>query len=111
MSKAEYWQRGESIDYKNTGSNAIEANSVIVLGKRVGVAGMTIQPGETGSLHVKGVFRFEKDDSEITAGAEVYVTAAGKMTTTASENTNTAAGFATEAAKAAETSVLVNINA
>lgn len=37
----------------------------------------------TGSLHVKGVFRFEKDDSEITAGAEVYVTAAGKMTTTA----------------------------
>lgn len=107
MSKAEYWQRGESIDYKNTGSSAIEANSVIVLGKRVGVAGMTIQPGETGSLHVKGVFRFEKDDSEITA--EVYVTAAGKMTTTASGNT--AAGFATEAAKAAETSVLVNINA
>ena len=105
MSKAEYWQRGESIDYKNTGSSAIEANSVIVLGKRVGVAGMTIQPG----LHVKGVFRFEKDDSEITAGAEVYVTAAGKMTTTASGNT--AAGFATEAAKAAETSVLVNINA
>ena len=48
MSKAEYWQRGESIDYKNTGSSAIEANSVIVLGKRVGVAGMTIQPGETG---------------------------------------------------------------
>lgn len=88
---------------------SIEANSVIVLGKRVGVAGMTIQPGETGSLHVKGVFRFEKDDSEITAGAEVYVTAAGKMTTTASGNT--AAGFATEAAKAAETSVLVNINA
>ena len=63
MSKAEYWQRGESIDYKNTGSSAIEANSVIVLGKRVGVAGMTIQPGETGSLHVKGVFRFEKDDN------------------------------------------------
>ena len=50
MSKAEYWQRGESIDYKNTGSSAIEANSVIVLGKRVGVAGMTIQPGETGSI-------------------------------------------------------------
>ena len=55
------------------------------------------------------MFRFEKDDSEITAGAEVYVTAAGKMTTTASGNT--AAGFATEAAKVAVTSVLVNINA
>ena len=49
MSKAEYWQRGESIDYKNTGSSAIEANSVIVLGKRDGVAGMTIQAGETDS--------------------------------------------------------------
>ena len=109
MSKGNKNTGNENTGYKNTGSSAIEANSVIVLGKRVGVAGMTIQPGETGSLHVKGVFRFEKDDSEITAGAEVYVTAAGKMTTTASGNT--AAGFATEAAKAAETSVLVNINA
>lgn len=109
MSKAEYWQRGESIDYKNTGVTAIEANSVIVLGKRVGVAGMKIQPGETGSLHVKGVFRFPKDGSEIEAGAEVYITSEGKITTTASSNV--AAGFATEAAAAAATSVLVNINA
>lgn len=109
MSKAEYWQRGESIDYKNAGSTAIEANSVIVLGKRVGVAGMTIHPGETGSLHVKGVFRFDKDGGEITAGAEVYITAEGKITTTA--ESNTAAGFATETAKAEDLSVLVNINA
>ena len=53
MSKAEYWQRGESIDYKNAGSSAIEANSVIVLGKRVGVAGMTIQPGETAGRYLR----------------------------------------------------------
>lgn len=109
MSKAEYWQRGESIDYKNAGVTAIEANSVIVLGKRVGVAGMKIQPGETGSLHVKGVFRFDKDESEIAAGTEVYITAEGKITTTAASNT--VAGFATEAAKTTDKSVLVNINA
>ena len=60
MSKAEYWQRGESIDYKNAGSSAIEANSVIVLGKRVGVAGMTIQPGETGREHPQPLSQYQE---------------------------------------------------
>lgn len=38
--KAAYWQRGEALDYKNTGTEKIEANTVIVLGSRIGVAGM-----------------------------------------------------------------------
>lgn len=108
MSKAAFWQRGETIDYKNNTAKTIEANTVMTFGKRVAVAGMTIAPGETGSLHVTGVYRFEKAEGEITAGAEVYMTEEGKISATASE---VKAGFAAEAAAAADTSVLVKINA
>ena len=52
MSKAAYWQRGETLDYKNTGSSVIEANTIIVFGSKIGIAGMEINPGETGSLHL-----------------------------------------------------------
>lgn len=108
MSKAAFWQRGETIDYKNNTTESIEANTVMAFGKRVAVAGMTIAPGEIGSLHVTGVFRFEKAEGEIEAGVEVYLSDEGKISTTAS---NVAAGFAVEAAAAADATVLVKINA
>lgn len=117
MSKATFWQRGESLDYKNTGSKAIEANTIIVLGKRIAIAGMTIQPGETGSIHVKGIFQFEKDASEITEGAEVYFSADEQITTSATSGegsaavSNVLAGFAASAAATTDTTVLVSINA
>jgi predicted RecA/RadA family phage recombinase len=109
-SKAAFWQRGESLDYKNTSNAAIEANSVIVFGKRIAVAGMTIQPGEIGTIHVTGVFRFSKAAEEITAGAEVYYSEKdGTITTTSASNT--LAGFAVEAAGASDDTVIVKINA
>lgn len=55
MGKAEYWQRGETLDYKNTGTATIEANTVVIFGSRIGVAGTDIMPGEVGSLH--GIYR------------------------------------------------------
>ena len=58
MSKASYWQRGETLDYKNTGSSTIEANTVVELTGRVGIAGTDIAPGAEGDLHVCGVFEF-----------------------------------------------------
>ena len=39
MSKAEYWQRGETLDFVNSTGKVIEANTIIVLGQRMGVAG------------------------------------------------------------------------
>ena len=42
MSKASYWQRGETLDYKNTGATTIEANTVIELTGRVGIAGTAV---------------------------------------------------------------------
>ena len=53
--KAVYWQRGESLDYTNSGATVIEANSIIDLKTRIAVAGTSINPKETGSIHVAGV--------------------------------------------------------
>ena len=49
MGKATYWQRGETIDFKNETGAKIEANTIITLGSRVGIAGTDINPGEVGS--------------------------------------------------------------
>ncbi len=57
MSKASYWQRGETLDYKNTGSSTIEANTVVELTGRVGIAGTDIAPGAEGDLHWKNICR------------------------------------------------------
>ena len=44
MSKASYWQRGETLDYKNTGSSTIEANTVVELTGRVVSQELTSHP-------------------------------------------------------------------
>ena len=36
MSKAEYWQRGEAIDFVNSTDAKIEANQIVTFGNRVG---------------------------------------------------------------------------
>ena len=57
MASAVFWQRGEALDYLNSGSTTIEANTIVTYGSRIGVIGCDIAPGEVGSLHVAGVFR------------------------------------------------------
>lgn len=73
MNKATYWQRGEAIDYVNKTEETIEAGTVVAFGDRIGVAGTDIAPGETGSLHVEGVFEFPKGEEVVGAGTDVYV--------------------------------------
>jgi predicted RecA/RadA family phage recombinase len=107
---AEYWQRGESLDYTNAGSAAIEAGDVIVLGTKIGVAGCDIAVGAVGSVHVEGVFRFAKATGAVTIGAAVYWDATNENITTTSTS-NTLAGYAAAAAASADTTVLVKINA
>ena len=69
---AKYWQRGEALDY--TAADAAVANGQVVsLGNRIGVAGDDIPEGETGTLHVMGVFEMEKDTTvSVTMGASLY---------------------------------------
>ena len=107
MSKAAYWQRGESLDYTNSGSVAIEANTVVALTGRIGIAGTTINPGAKGDLHVCGVFEFQKTGTEaVTMGQDVYFDGTGITNTEAG---NTPAGFAAAAAEAGDTVILVKI--
>ena len=60
MAKATYWQRGETLDYPNASGSKIDANTIVVLKTgatgRIGVIGTDIPNGETGSVHVTGVY-------------------------------------------------------
>lgn len=104
---ATYYQRGEAIDYVNSGNSTIEAGTVVVLGKKIGVAGCDIAAGATGSLHVEGVFEFPKGSAAIDAGANVTWSGTA-MATTSSGDVH---GYAIAAAAASATTVLVKINA
>lgn len=107
MSKATYWQRGESLDYGNSGTAVIEANTIIDFGTRIGVAGTDINPGEKGSVHVTGVYEIKKTGTTaITMGAAVYYDGTG-ITNTATDNTP--AGYAAAAAAADEAVILVKL--
>ena len=107
MAKASYWQRGESLDFKNNTNAKVEANTIIALAGRIGVAGTDINPGEVGSLHVTGVFEMAKTGtSAIAQGAAVYWDGDG-ITDTASSNTP--AGYAAADAAAADTTILVKL--
>ena len=104
---AKYWQKGEVLDYK--ASAAVKNGEVVSLGTRIGVAGEDIAAGETGHLHVVGVFEMPKAASTaIAMGAAVYYDAsAGNITTTSSSNVP--AGYAAAAAGANDTTVLVKL--
>lgn len=83
--KAKYIQPGNTIDYKNTGSSDITYGSIVPLGTaRAGVAAALIPAGQTGALHLCGVFLMDKDNAAIALGAKVYYDpAADKVSATA----------------------------
>ncbi len=107
MSKAAYWQRGESLDYVNNTTAVIEANTIIPIEGRIGVAGTNINPGEKGSLHVTGVYEITKTGTaEIKMGAAVYFDGTG---ITGEKNENTPAGYAAQDAAANAETVYVKL--
>ena len=108
MSKASYWQRGETLDYRNDTEEKIEANTIISFGSHIGVAGTDILPGELGSLHVTGVFEIDKTAAgAIEMGTEVYFDGAG--ITDAKGEGMPLAGYAAQAADASDTVILVKL--
>lgn len=104
MSTANFYQRGEAIDYVNETEETIAAGEIIVFGSHVGVAGTEILPGETGSLHVSGVFAMPKGSDAIDAGADVAYD--GESVSAAEEG---AIGYAVEAAAADDETVKVKL--
>lgn len=112
MSKAEYWQRGEALDYTNATNATIPANTIVQISTRLGVTGTDIAPGEVGSLHVGGVWEIAKTGTAaIAMGQTIYFDGTG-ITDAANdgEDDPTAyieAGYAAADAAAADTSILV----
>ena len=105
--KATYWQRGESLDYKNNTKETIEENTIIAIKTRIGVAGNAIEPGQIGSLHVTGIFEIAKAESEaITMGTAVYFDGSA---ITATAGSNTPAGYAAQDAAESASTVLVKL--
>lgn len=108
LKKAEYWQRGESIDYLNAGDDDIPAASVVVLGGKIGIAGTDIPAGELGSLHMEGVYRIPKKASiTLSAGDDVKYTSADGIDK--AESGDTVVGYAVEASAASDTTALVKL--
>lgn len=106
MSKAVFWQRAESLDYFNNGNTVIEADTIIDLGTRIAVAGTDINPGETGSVHVTGLYKIAKTGTEaIAMGAAVYFDGTGITNAAGS----TPAGYAAAAAEENASVVLVKL--
>ena len=103
---ATYIQRGEALDYQNTTEVMIPAGTVILLGKRMGVAGGDIQPGEVGALHMAGVFEIPKKASvALAAGDNVVFTDADGI----DKATTDVMGYAVAAAAAADETAKVKL--
>jgi len=103
MASATYFQRGEALDYTNTGSDKITVGTVIKIGTRIGIAGDDILPKATGTIHVSGVFEFKKTGTnEVKMGTNVYFDGTGITETAGS---NAVAGYAAEDATARGTSL------
>ena len=104
---AKYWQRGETLDY--TPSEAVKNGEIVSLGTRIGVAGSDIPANVQGQIHVVGVFELDKAENEaITMGAAVYYKEAEDVIT-ATASGNVPAGYAAQAAAAADATVLVKL--
>ena len=107
MASATYFQRGEALDYTNTGSDKITVGTVIKIGTRIGIAGDDILPKATGTIHVSGVCEFKKTGTnEVKMGTNVYFDGTGITETAGS---NAVAGYAAEDATASATSIKVKI--
>lgn len=119
MTKAEYLQRGESLDYTNVTEDTIPDGAVVTIGGRIGVTGCPIPPGQTGSLHVVGVFEIKKTGTAaVEMGQTVYfdgegITDAAPATAAAAESEDAAvsveAGYAAAPAAANDETILVKL--
>jgi len=115
MTKAEYLQRGESLDYTNTGEDVIPDGAVVAVGSRIGIAGCLIPPGKTGSLHMIGVFQIAKTGTAaVEMGQTVYFDGTGitDAANNGAESSPTAyieAGYAAAPADAGGESILVKL--
>ena len=85
MAKAVYVQKGEILDFKNTGEADIEYNDVVSLTDRVGIAKESIAVGSTGSVAVVGVYELPADTTASFVTGEVLYWDNAKVVKTAGD--------------------------
>ena len=96
--RADFYQKGISIDYKNTSGATIAANTVVALGTtRCGVAGTDIPNNSVGTVFVEGVW-IVPSTGTIALGAAVYYDASAEKAT-ATATSNVPLGWAVAAAE------------
>lgn len=106
---AKYIQPGKTIDYVCTADT--NAEDIVVLGKRIGVAACSGKKDEVISVATEGVFECPKStDAEIAIGDTLYYDATNKVVTKTSTD-GIVAGYAISAATAAATTVNVKLGA
>lgn len=107
--KAEYQQKGETLNYTNPTDDFVEAGTLIIYGDICGIAATDIAPGQLGTIATTGAWRMPKDTAEITGGAKVYYDEENNVVT-ATASTNTFVGIAIEDADATAATVAVRLN-
>ena len=96
--RADFYQKGISIDYKNTSGTTIAANTIVALGTtRCGVAGTDIPNNSVGAVFVEGVW-IVPSTGTIALGAAVYYDASAEKAT-ATATSNVPLGWAVAAAE------------
>lgn len=96
--RAEFYQKGVSIDYKNTSGATIAANTIVALGTtRCGIAGTDIPNNSVGAVFVDGVW-IVPSTGTIALGAAVYYDASAEKAT-ATATSNVPLGWAVAAAE------------
>lgn len=103
---ANYWQKGETLDYNATDS--VNNGDVVNLNTRIGVAGNNIPAGGIGAVHVEGVFVLPKGADAITLGAAVFWDTTEEQVTI-TEAGHIPAGYAAAPADASAATVLVKL--
>lgn len=101
---AQFIQKGDIVDYTNSGEAAIEYGQLIVGKDKVFVAAEEIAPGATGGVHASGVFEMAAETTAVFAfGQKIYYDATNKVATataktgTSTKTPNAYIGIAVEA--------------
>lgn len=112
MASAIFWHKGDTIDRTNDTEAEIEANTIQVIGSRIGIVGGTAAIGEQYSVNVVGVYKMPKvADEAITAGTIVYFSATTGTVSATKQDDGIQAGFVTVDAAASDSYACVKINA
>ena len=104
-------QKGDTIEYANASGGKIEYLQVVVLANGIGLAAADIENGESGSLHLEGVFELPAvDDAAFAVGDTVYWLASSTNKVTKVQDSNKVAGVVMAIKGEAGTSAIVKIN-